>query len=389
MKKALLADGAGLLRFCAAVAALGTWLFLAPSSFAQTHYDLTFIGLPEGSIDLSQYIGLDRKLKPNVAGQILRITVTPPLTSSKQVRLTVTVTATGSSLTECNSPNPPIAAAVTDPFSISGVGRDLGSSAFTGAGGIPVSSTSNQPCIDALANKMTSGVASIPFGIYRIEAVLNDAATGAMLGTGSHTIQIGGASTNEAVVNLTSPQNGEQVPATGSVVFSFDNSIAGRLLAFEHSSFSQSQDDATRDLNSPLKMLDISVTARGSNQINAMYPGVALRGWTAGKKYSWLFLGSTGSSDVRHSAVWSFTVVPNDPVLAQLVAALMSAPDPIGSTYNNLVNAGYTLALSGSNPFFIQEGENGTPRPADISQVLSFLSDLARRNVRVNATVTQ
>ena len=386
MKKALLADGAGLLRFCAAVAALGTWLFLAPSSFAQTHYDLTFIGLPEGSIDLTQYIGLDRKLKPNVAGQLLRISVTPPLTLTKQVYLIVTISATGSSATPCNDV---IATATTASFDVSGAGRDLGSAAFTGAGGIQVTSTSKQSCIDALADKMTSGVASIPFGIYSVRAELYPKGSTTLLGSGSHTIQIGGASTNEAVVNLSSPQNGEQVPATGSVVFSFDNSIAGRLLAFEHSSLSQSQDDATRDLNSPLKMLDISVTAHGSNQINAMYPGVALRGWTAGKKYSWLFLGSTGSSDVRRSAVWSFTVVPNDPVLAQLVAALMSAPDPIGSTYNNLVNAGYTLALSGSNPFFIQEGENGTPRPVDISQVLSFLSDLARRNVRVNATVTQ
>jgi hypothetical protein len=237
---------------------------------------------------------------------------------------------------------------------------------------------------------MTSGVASLPFGIYRIDAVLYPEGSRTPLGAGSHTILIGGASTNEAVVNLTSPQNGERVPATGSVVFSFDNSIAGRLLVFEHSSLSQSADDATRDLNSPLKVLDVSVTARGSNQVNAMYPGVALRDWTAGRKYSWLFLGSVpGSPLVRRSAVWSFMVMSNDPVLAELVAALTSAPDPIGSTYNNLVNAGYTLAPSGSTPFFIQEGKNKTPRPVDISRVLSFLKDLAQRNVQINATITQ
>ena len=389
MKKVLLADGAGFLRFCAVLAALGTWMFLAPSSFAQTpHYDLTFIGLPEGNVDLTRYIGLDRKLKPDVAGQLLRITVTPPLTQPKKVRISITVSAQGSSATQCNGQ---IATALTGPFDISGAGRDLGSSAFTGAGGIPITSSStSQPCIDALADKMTSGVASIPTGIYRVDAVLNDANTGAPLGTGSHTIQISGASTNEAVLNLTSPLNGDQVPSTGSVVFSFENSIPGRLLAFEHSSFTQSQDDATRDLNSSLKTLDVSVTSIGSNQVQATYPGVALRGWTAGKKYSWLFLGSIpGSTDVRRSAVWSFTVVPNDPVLAQLVAALMSAPDPIGSTYNNLVNSGYTLALSGSNPIFLQEGENGIPRAIDVSQVLSWLADLAHRNVRINAGVTQ
>ena len=389
MKKVLLADGAGFLRFCAALAALGTWLFLAPSSFAQApHYDLTFIGLPEGNVDLSRYIGLDRKLKPDVAGQLLRITITPPLAQPKNVRLSITVSAQGLSVTECNSQ---IAAANTGPFAISGAGRDLGSSAFTGVGGIPiVNSPSNQPCIDALADKMTSGVASLPTGSYRIDAVLNDANTGAPLGTGSHTIQISGASTNEAVLNLTSPLNGDQVPSTGSVVFSFDNSIPGRLLAFEHSSFTQSQDDATRDLNSTLKALDVSVSSLGSNQVQATYPGVALRGWTAGKKYSWLFLGSvSGSTDVRRSPVWSFTVVPNDPVLAQLTMSLASAPDPVGSTFNNLINSGYTLALSGSTPIFLQEGEGGIPRAIDVSQVLAWLADLARRNIRIDAVVTQ
>jgi hypothetical protein len=161
------------------------------------------------------------------------------------------------------------------------------------------------------------------------------------------------------------------------------------LLAFEHSSLTQSQEDATRDLNSPLKMLDLSVTSRGSNQVNAVYPGIALRGWNTGKKYSWLFLGSVvGSTDVRRSAVWSFIVLPNDPVLARLTLTLASAPDPIGSTFNNLINSGYTLAFSSSNPIFLQEGDNGTPRAIDISQLLSWLADLSHRNVRFNAVIT-
>jgi hypothetical protein len=386
MKKVLLADGAGFIRFCAVLAALGTWLFLVSSSFAQT-YTLDFIGLPSGNVDLTQYIGLDRKLKANVPGQILRISVTPQLSQPKKVKLILTVSAQGSSVSQCNGL---IATATTGVFDLSGAGRDLGSAAFTGAGGISIASSStSQPCIDAFADKMTSGVASLPTGIYRIDAVLNDAG-GALLGTGSHTIQITGASTNEAVLNLTSPQNGDQVPSTGGVVFSFDNSIPGRLLAFEHSSYTQSQDDATRDLNSPLKTLDVSVTSLGSNQVNALYPGVALRGWTPGKKYSWLFLGSvSGSPDVRRSPVWSFVVVPNDPVLAQLTMTLASAPDPIGSTFNNLINSGYTLAFSGSNPIFLQEGDTGTPRSIDVSQLLSWLADLAHRNVRINAVITQ
>ena len=176
MKKLLLADGAGFFRFCAVLAALGTWLFLAPSSFAQTpHYDLTFVGLPDGNVDLTQYIGLDRKLKADVAGQYLQITVTPALTITKRVRLTITVSAQGSSVTQCNTQ---IATAVTSAFDLTGGGRNLGSAAFTGSSAIGVqSSTQNQPCIDALADKMTSGVASIPTGIYRIDAVLNDKPT--------------------------------------------------------------------------------------------------------------------------------------------------------------------------------------------------------------------
>jgi hypothetical protein len=388
MKKVLLADRAGFLRFCAVIVAVGTWLLCAPSSYGQaTRYDLSFIGLPEGSVNITMYIGLDRKLKADVPGQLIRITVTPPLTQPKRVRLSLSASAQGSSVLQCNSQ---IASALTV-LELSGAGRDLGTSAFTGSGGVAlIGASTNQPCIDALADRMTNGVASLPTGIYRIDAVLNDATTGALLATGSHTIRIEGASTNEAVINLISPQNGELLPSTGNVVFSFDNSIPGRLLAFEHSSLTQSQDDATRDLNSPLKVLDLAVTSRGSNQVNAIYPGVAVRDWMAGKKYSWLFLGSVpGSTDVRRSAVWSFNIAPKDPVLAQLTMTLSSAPDPIGSTFSNLINAGYTLAFSGSKPIFLQEGDNGTPRAIDVSQLLSWLADLARRNVQVNAVVTQ
>jgi hypothetical protein len=388
MKKVLLADGAGFLRFCAVIVAVGTWLFCAPSSYGQaTHYDLSFIGLPEGSVNITMYIGLDRKLKADVPGQLIRIAVSPPLVQPKWVKLGLSASAQGSSVLQCNGP----IATATIALNLSGAGRDLGTSFFAGPGVVFIAPPyTNQPCVDALADRMTNGIASLPTGIYIIEAKLFDATTDVLLATGSHTIRIEGASTNEAVINLISPQNGEFLPSTGNIVFSFDNSIPGRLLAFEHSSFTQSQDDATRDLNSPLKVLDLAVSSRGSNQVNATYPGVAVRDWMAGKKYSWLFLGSVpGSTDVRRSAVWSFNITPNDPVLARLTMTLASAPDPIGSTFSNLINAGYTLAFSGSNPIFLQEGDNGTPRAIDVSQLLSWLADLARRNVQVNAVVTQ
>jgi hypothetical protein len=387
MKKVLLAGGAGLVRLSLILVVLGIACFLAPSSFAQGNsYSLSFVGMPTGSVGLSDYIGLDRKLKTNVAGQLLRISVSPALTTPKRVRLSVVVSANGSSVRECNAT---IATAQTVSFEISGSGRDLGTSDFAGSGIGIQNSTENQACIDALADKIQEGVASIPTGIYSIDATLNDATTGAPLATGSHAITIESASTTEATINLTSPANGEQVPLSASVIFTFDNSIPGRLYAFEHSTLSQSPDDATRDLNSSLKILDLEVTQRGTNQIVATSPGIALRPWMANKKVSWLFVGQMpGSTDIRRSSVWTFTVVPSDPAYNQLVTALANAPDPIGSTYTNLTSAGYSLSFSATNPVYIQEGEGGSQRSADITQVLTLLSGLASRNVRVTAVVT-
>lgn len=387
MKKVLLPGGAGMVRLSLILVVLGIACSLAPSSFAQGNsYSVSFVGMPTGSIGLSSYIGLDRKLKTDVAGQLLRISVSPPLTGPKRVYLSVVVSANGSSVSECNGT---IATAQTVVFEISGAGRDLGASDFAGSGIGIEHSTENQPCIDALSDKIQQGVAAIPTGIYTIRATLNDATTKAELGSGFHDITIESASTTEATINLTSPANGEQVPLSASVVFTFDNSIPGRLYAFEHSTLSQSPDDATRDLNSSLKILDLEVTQRGTNQIVATSPGIALRSWMANKKVSWLFVGQMpGSTDIRRSSVWTFTIVPSDPAYNQLVTALANAPDPIGSTYTTLTSSGYTISFSASNPVYIQEGEGGPQRSVDITQVLTLLSSLASRNLRVTAAVT-
>lgn len=384
MKKVLLAGGAGVLRLSLILVFLGISCFLAPSSYAQ-EYTLDFIGMPQGNVELSRYIGLDRKLKADVPGQYLRINVNPPLTSPKRVRLAIVVSATGSSVTECNTQ---IATAQTEIFEISGPGRNLGAGDFTGSSSIGINnSTENQRCIDALADKIQQGVAAVPTGIYTISATLNDATTGAPLGSASHSITIESASTVEAILNLTSPANGERVPLSPTVIFNFDNSIPGRLLAYEHSNLSQSPYEATRDLNSPLKMLDLQINQRGTNQIVASFPGVALRPWTANKKVSWLFLGQMpGSSDVRWSAVWSFTIVPSDPLINSILTALSNAPDPIGSTYNNLISAGYIFTFSASDPIYIQDGDGGQQRAVtDMSEILSLLNSLQTRNTRLTA----
>lgn len=390
MKKLLLAGGACFLRFSAILAVLGISCIFAPSSFAQTpQYDISFNGFPDGSsgINLSTYVGLDRKLNTNVPGHTISITISPPLTSPKQVRLTIQVSASGS-LKECNKT---IATAVTVPFPLSGGGRIIGASDFTASGGIGVQdSYTEQPCIDALSDKIQGGVPSIPNGIYMVKATLNDAVTGAPLGNAAtYTLTIQAASIVEAILNLMSPLNGDQLRQSGNVVFSFQNTVAGRLLAFEHSSMSQSADDATRDDNSPLKVLDVDVKQTGSPQITATYPGLALRPWTAGKKYSWYFravsTGSSGSTDIKKSPVWSFTVVSSDPAFGQLVNALSGAPDPIASSYSNMISLGFILDLS--TPFYVQDGDNAPSQSADIQKILSLLTALAQKNTPIKVSI--
>lgn len=389
MKKLLLAGGESLLRIGAVLAVLGIACLFAPSSYAQTSYSVDFVHLPQGSAQLSDYIGLDRKLKPNVSGQTLQITVQPPLPPGKSVlvRLSIVVGAQSSIVKECNTT---IATATTDPFTLTGSGRSLGASDFTGSGGVGIhESQTNQPCIDALADKIQKGVASIPTGIYQISATLNDASTGALLGTSgsSGTVTIQTASQIEAVINLTEPGNGDQVLESPRITFKFDNTIPGRLLCFEHSTLSQSPQDATRDLNSPLKVFDIDVHQTGSPQIDVTSPGLATRPFLAGRKYSWYFLGSyPGSTDTKASAIYSFTVVPSNPEYARLVGALTTAPDPIGSTLSNLLNSGYMLNLT-TGRFTLQEGDNGASQIIDATRLLSLLSDLARRNVQVKVGV--
>ncbi len=393
MNKHLSLGGTGLLRFCTALAVVGLMVLLTPSSHAQTPtYSLTFNGFPDGraGVNPTDYIGLDRKLKPNVAGQTLTILVTPPLATPKQVRLSIQVNGAGlaSTLPNCNKT---IATAVTVPFPVSGGGRTLASSDFTGSGiGIQESYT-NQSCVDDISDKITKGAVALPNGIYSISATLNDATTGAVLASQTQNITITAGSITEAIINLTSPANGQQVQQSATVTFDFNTSIPGKLLVFEHSSLSQSPDDATRDDNSPLKVVDVDITQAGSPQVIATNPGIALRPWTAGKKYSWYFRGSvpnsSGSADIKKSPVWSFVVVSSDPNYTRLINALQSLADPIGSTYNNLIGSGYLLNMNGT--FSLQEGDNGTPQQKTIDQVLSILNGLASKNVQFKVGVTQ
>jgi hypothetical protein len=386
MKKAVIAGGAV---FASSLFVLAFGLLVAtPTPVLAQTFTISFNNLPTDNVALSTYIGLDRKLKA-APGQTLDISVVPPLAAPRQVRLSAAVSAQSVlGVPECSGV---VGSAITQIFTITGSGRTLSTNDFSSSSSIGIASSSqSQRCIDALADKIQKGVAALPAGIYQVSASLNDATTGAQLATATHTVTTSGSSTTEAVINLTSPSNDERVPQSPQVVFIFDTSIPGRLLCFEHSTLSQSPQDAARDLNSPLKCVDYAVNSRGTSQVSATYPGISTRPWMAGKKYSWLFLGSSstggGATDTRSSPIWSFTVVSNDPSYNSLVMALSNAPDPIGSTYANMMNMGYVLAFSSSNPIRIQEG-TGPLRPIDITQVLTLLGDLGRRNVRINAQI--
>ncbi len=392
MKKFVWGGGAAALFLV--ILALGLCIGNPTSALAQARFDMVFNNMPTDNVNLSTYIGLDRKLKA-APGQTLEIAVTPPLApgASRSVYLTVTVVIR--SIVGVDKCLGAAITATTRPFDVSGSGRTLTTSDFTGASTIQIATSNDdspeiERCVNALADKIQEGVASLPSGIYEITAVLNDGGTGQLLASTTYPITITGSSATEAVINLTAPANGEQMPQGGQVVFIFDTSIPGRLLAFEHSTSLQSPQDATRDLNSPLKIVDYAVSLRGTNQVTATYPGLALRPWLAGKKVSWLFLGSAstggGATETRRSPVWSFTIVSNDPNFANLMNALSGAPDPVGSTFTNLTSSGYMLAFSNSNPIRMQEGD-GPFRTIDISQVLALLNDLARRNVRLSAQI--
>ena len=377
------------------ILAIGLYIGSPATAVAQTQpsFNMVFQNLPTDNVNLSTYIGLDRKLKA-APGQTLQVAVSPPLPAGTTQRVTLSIVVSIQSIVGVDKCLGAAITATTLPFEISGSGRTLTTNDFGGASSIGIASSNDESpeikdCIDALANKIQEGVASLPAGIYEISAVLNDS-QGRTLAAASHPITIAGSSATEAVINLTAPANGEQLPQSPQVVFIFDTSIPGKLVAFEHSNLLQSPEDATRDLGSPLKIVDIPVNTRGTNQVTATYPGVALRPWLAGKKISWLFLGTTssggGATETRRSPVWSFTIISSDPNFTSLMNALSGAPDPIGSTFANLLSSGYMLAYSNTNPILIQEGDSPS-RTIDISQVLALLNDLARRNVRLNAQI--
>lgn len=335
-----------------------------------------------GTASISDYLGKDQKLKP-VSGQSLLITGP----AGAEVTLSVAVNGAGvQGVGRCNST---IASATTRAFPILGGSRSLTASDFTGTRGIGISTSSeNQGCIDDLAEKVTQGVGTIPAGRYSLDFTLNDARTGAVLATAQHVIEITSASVTEISMNLVSPANGEILNTTNNISFQFDAGETGKLFVYEHSNPGQSAEDATRA--GGLLVLEAPFASRGSSTIAYIYPGPnARRPLQVGRKYSWgievQIVGGGGQRQTRRSTLHSFTVSSNDPGYLSLLGVLNTIGDPVSSTFANLSSSGYTLALSASNPIYLDEGQG--PRRIDITEVLTRLQDAARRGLTLKARV--
>lgn len=386
MKKVSLVGGSVFsFLFIALVIATAMTSITPSHAYAQDPAWSMTINIPDVDVlVISNYIGIDRKLKP-VSGQSLAIT--GPAASPTTVILEATVA--GGNILGLSSCNQEIAFAITKPFRVQG-SRNLTATDFTGSGGIGIAnSTQTQKCIDDLSDKVQQGVGSAPPGNYSLSLTLKDAKTLRALATASKTISITASSSAEVVLNLISPVNGEQITQTNPT-FSFDAQKEGKLFVFEHSTRSQSPDEATRDLRGSLKCMEYSFNTRGTGQVTYTYPGNASRMLQVGKKYSW-FIQSVinvggGKTETKRSPIYSFTVGSNDPAFAALLSALSNAPDPIGSSFTNVTSQGYTLAFSSGNAVRMRIGD-GTWQNIDLVKLQNILTEITRRNLKVTASI--
>ena len=363
--------------------ALGSLLtVLAPSaSHAQTGWEVV-LNMPDTDVlMLSNYVGVDRKLKP-VSGQ--SISIIAPNATATEVYLEATVI--GANIKDLASCSGEIAWARTRKFLVTGQ-KTLGANDFTG-GGIGIDDSRQSNCVDDLAKKVTEGVGSAPPGTYILTLRLFDS-NRRELGLKSPAekrIEIIASSAQEVNLNLISPANGEQI-SSSNPTFQFDAQKEGKVYVYEHSNPGQSSEDAVRA--GGLKCLELAYNLKGTNQVNYLYPGNALRPLQLGKKYSWFIEASLatggGQSETRTSTVYSFTVSSNDPNYTRLLDALTNAPDPIGSTVSNLLSSGYTLAYSTSNYIKLKAGTSSTR--LEISDLLQKLAELTQKGTQVTVSV--
>ena len=364
--------------------ALGLLLNAATPSYANAQGWGVIINMPQTDmLVIANYVGIDQKMKP-VAGQSITIQA-PTATTTDQVYVEAHVV--GANILGLDKCNGEIAWARTKDFTVTG-SKTLGASDFASSGGVGIedSGPDPNPCLDDLVKKVSEGVGTAPQGRYTLTIRVFKKSTKALLAQADNVIEIIASSAGEVNLNLISPANGEQITSSNPT-FQFDAQKEGKIYVYEHSNPGQSSEDAVRA--GGLKCLELAYNLKGTNQVNYLYPGNALRPLQLGKKYSWFIEASLatggGQSQTRTSTVYSFTVSSNDPNYTRLMDALTNAPDPIGSTVSNLLSSGYTLAYSTSNYIKLKAGTSSTR--LEISDLLQKLAELTQKGIPVTVSV--
>lgn len=364
--------------------ALGLLLNAATPSYTNAQGWGVIINMPQTDmLVIANYVGIDQKMKP-VAGQSITIQA-PTATTTDQVYVEAHVV--GANILGLDKCNGEIAWARTKDFAVTG-SKTLGASDFASSGGVGIedSGPDPNPCLDDLVKKVSEGVGTAPQGRYTLTIRVFKKSTKALLAQADNVIEIIASSAREVNLNLISPANGEQI-SSSNPTFQFDAQKEGKIYVYEHSNPGQSSEDAVRP--GGLKCLELAYNLKGTNQVNYLYPGNALRPLQLGKKYSWFIEASLatggGQSETRTSTVYSFTVSSNDPNYTRLLDALTNAPDPIGSTVSNLLSSGYTLAYSTSNYIKLKAGTSSTR--LEISDLLQKLAELTQRGIQVTVSV--
>jgi len=364
--------------------ALGLLLNAATPSYTNAQGWGVIINMPQTDmLVIANYVGIDQKMKP-VAGQSIMIQA-PTATTTDQVYVEAHVV--GANILGLDKCNGEIAWARTKDFAVTG-SKTLGASDFASSGGVGIedSGPDPNPCLDDLVKKVSEGVGTAPQGRYTLTIRVFKKSTKALLAQADNVIEIIASSAGEVNLNLISPANGEQI-SSSNPTFQFDAQKEGKIYVYEHSNPGQSSEDAVRP--GGLKCLELAYNQKGTNQVNYLYPGNALRPLQLGKKYSWFIEASLatggGQSQTRTSTVYSFTVSSNDPNYTRLMDALTNAPDPIGSTVSNLLSSGYTLAYSTSNYIKLKAGASSTR--LEISDLLQKLAELTQKGIQVTVSV--
>ena len=384
MKKASFVGGPSLWFFTFVVALGVLMILLSPDVQAQPQgWDIRVSGVPASAVPLGDVIDASGELKV-IPGMNARISG-PAGTGEGTVEVILLAAVRAQGVQGFPLCNGSIATAETQKFRAP---RTITANDFTGSGGIGIlSDTRNQPCIDDLTNKRPS---ALPAGRYELVLSLLRASNREVLYNGESNpvvIEVIAASAAEINARWVGPE-GEVTSTSPTIEVQADK--AGTVFVYEQVRPGQTAQEA---ITSPTSLcLNAPFPTTGTVVIPYRYPGNAVKGLQFGKTYFGFvritLQGVGGRTETKDSEIKSFFVKNNDPNYGNLTNALSNSPDPLGSTYSNLLSTGFIVNYSSSNPVKISEDGGRTLRNYDITQFLTLLGELSRRGVRLSVTVT-